>query len=541
MMINVTNRTNQNVAEVILSQLEAWGVQHMYGVSGDAILPLLEQTGKQVKIKYFGVRHESSAAFMASAEGKCTNRLGVCIGTSGPGLANMLNGIADAAADHVPMLVITGQVEMKKVGTESKQYVEQQQLISPLAVYSAILLHPDATVTLLHKAIIEALSKRGVAHLTVPKDLFSLPCTHPIHTPVGVIRTERREDYSQLNEAIELLCASKKPIVYIGEGARSASNEVILLAEKLQAGIIETLGAKGIVPYDHPLYVGGIGEGGSEESAGILKESDCVVVIGANWWPTKFVPKNTKVINIDVSAANIELHPNVAYGIVGDAANVLPHILHQLHEHVRKEWKDKIQQAKSKIDSQLDKERSNSSTPIAPQRLIAAIDETATDDAIIVSDTGDHTVWFNRVFRAKRHYPLFSGKWRTMGFGLPAAISAKIQYPDKQVVALVGDGGFTMTMMELSTALHYDIPITVVVVNNESFGKEESSMKAKGMDTFGVKLTNPNFAQLAKSFGAEGIRVEQVKDLVPALKEAYGNKKLTIVEVMTSTNLPPFA
>ncbi len=178
-----------HVASVLLSQMALWGIQNIYGVAGDAIIPLLDAIGHQDALRYVAVRHESSAAFMASAEGKCTSRIGVCIGTSGPGLANMLNGIADAAADRVPMLVITGQVKSDQVGTEAKQYIDQQQLIHPLAVYSASLLHPNVTITVLNKAIIEAIQKQGVSHVSVPKDVLALPCYLSARAPTGLIAT----------------------------------------------------------------------------------------------------------------------------------------------------------------------------------------------------------------------------------------------------------------------------------------------------------------------------------------------------------------
>lgn len=309
-------KTLQTVADVILSQLASWGIKNMYGVAGDAIIPFLDAINRQNKIQYYAVRHETAAAFMASAEGKATRRIGVSIGTSGPGLANMLNGIADAAADHVPLLVITGQVETKKVGTESKQYVDQQQMIAPLAVYSTTLLHPETTVEVFHKAIVEAISKKGVAHVSVPKDIFSLTCLSQIRPPVGVLWNEKHEELFHLDQATMLLSTAQKPMILIGEGARNASALITKMAETLQAGIIESLGAKGVVPFSHPLNIGGIGEGGTEESKQLLLQADCVLVVGANWWPEGFVPKQTKVIHIDLSSTSIELHPNVVYGLV---------------------------------------------------------------------------------------------------------------------------------------------------------------------------------------------------------------------------------
>jgi pyruvate oxidase len=537
--------TTQTVSEVILAQLASWGVKRIYGVAGDATLSFIEAIGQQNAIQYIATRHETAAAFMASAEGKCTNRLAVCVGTSGPGLVNMLNGIADAAADHVPMLVITGQVKTSKIGTEAKQYIEQQQMIAPLAIYSASLLHPEATVAVLQKAILEALSKKGVAHVSVPKDIFKAFCSNLVHPPVGVLWNEKRQDLHQLDRATMYLSTALKPMLVIGEGARGASGQIIRIAESLQAGIIETLGAKGVIPFQHPLNLGGIGEGGTEESRQVLMQADCILAIGANWWPEGFVPKQTKVIHIDISPVSIEAHPEVVCGLVGDASEVLGLLQEKVRqqsqgkENQREDWYQKVQEVKRKITQKLDQERMLIGSPIAPQKLISALDQTVAADAIMVVDTGDHTIWFNRIFRAQQQQVLYSGKWRTMGFGLPAAISAKLNYPEKQVVALVGDGCFSMTMMELSTAVRYGVPITVVIVNNQSLAMEKNKMLVSGMQPFGVDLTNPNFADLARSFGVKAVRVEQQDELVPALQEAYQLNQPAILDVLTSDIMPP--
>lgn len=537
-------KTLQTVADVILSQLASWGIKNMYGVVGDAIIPFLDAISRQNKIQYYAVRHETAAAFMASAEGKATRRIGVSIGTSGPGLANMLNGIADAAADHVPLLVITGQVETKKVGTESKQYVDQQQMIAPLAVYSTTLLHPEATVEVFHKAIVEAISKKGVAHVSVPKDIFSLTCLSQIRPPVGVLWNEKHQELFHLDQATMLLSTAQKPMILIGEGARNASALITKMAETLQAGIIESLGAKGVVPFSHPLNIGGIGEGGTEESKQLLLQADCVLVVGANWWPEGFVPKQTKVIHIDLSSTSIELHPNVVYGLVGDASEVL-RLLHesvrqqqQVQEIQRMAWMGQIENTKQAIVKQVDQERALRSLPIAPQKLMATLDESVASDAIMVVDTGDHTIWFNRVFRAEQQQVLYSGNWRTMGFGLPAAISAKLAHPKKQVVAIIGDGCFTMTMMELSTAVLYRVPIVIIVVHNQSFAMEKNKMIKEGIQPTAVNLVNPNFAALAESFGVKGIRVEQESELLPALLEAYAANDPVVVDVITADIMP---
>ncbi|WP_202080157.1 thiamine pyrophosphate-binding protein [Caldalkalibacillus salinus] len=534
----------RTVAQTMLELLHVWGIENMYGVIGDATLDFIDTVAKQDKIHYYAVGSENGAAMMASTEGKLTQKLAVAVGTSGPGLANMLNGIADAAADRIPILVITGQVESSKIGTEAKQYVNQQQLIGPLAVYSEQLTHPDATVKILKKAILQAKMKKGVAHVSVPKDVFSLPCSAPIEPPVGVLERQHIEAFHQLPEATMLLANASKPMLLIGEGARAGRDWILNIAESLQAGIIETLGAKGTIPYTHPQYVGGIGEGGTLEGRDLLRQSDVVLVIGANWWPEGFVPQQSKVVQVDLAATSIEAHPNTVYGLVGDVREVLPQLYEQLQSQPsqvnREQWSHQVTRTKTTIDDQFRQERSGGDKgALTPQRIMAAIDQTVDTHAIMVLDTGDNTIWYNRIFQATKQDVLYSGKWRTMGYALPGAISAKINEPDRQVVAVVGDGGFQMSMSELATAVKYKIPMTIIVLNNHALAMEKHKMEQKGLQSFGASLQNPNFAELATAYGAKGRRVSENTDLISELKEAYQEPGPVVLDVHVSETMPP--
>lgn len=522
------------VASVLLSQLAAWGIKNCYGVAGDAIIPLLDAMQQQDAIRYFAVRHEAAAAFMASAESKCASRIGVCIGTSGPGLANMLNGIADAAADYVPMLVLTGQVPRDQVGTEAKQYIEQQQLIDPLTVYSSSLLHPDAAIPVLNKAIIEAISKKGVSHLSIPKDVLTLPCNASIRPPVGLLQHTFPRNITQLDACVEALSAAERPIIYIGQGARGASAQILKLAESLGAGIIETLGAKGTIPADHPLLLGGIGEGGTEESSELLKQSDCLLMIGANWYPDSFVPKEVQVIKIDSVPGNIEAQHDIACGLVGDAVEMIDLLNARVRRQERAEWKHEVKNTKQQITRSLDQARELVSPTISPQALMAALESFIAPDAIIALDTGDHTIWFNRFFRAKQQSVTFSGKWRTMGYGLPAAISAKLHFPNKEVTALTGDGSFMMTSMELSTLVKYNTPIKIIVANNGTLAAEQSKMSKAGLNPYGVELTNPDFSVLASAYGIRSFKVAHRDELADALRAMYADEQAALLDVHIS-------
>jgi pyruvate dehydrogenase (quinone)/pyruvate oxidase len=527
-----------NTASVLLSQLALWRIRHVYGVAGDAINPLIHAIQYQDEVRYIAVRHESAAAFMASAEWKCASRIGVCIGTSGPGLANMINGIADAAADHVPLLVITGQVKTSESGTETKQYVDQEHLISPLAVYSASLLHPDAALKVLNKAIVEAISKKGPAHVSIPMDVLAQPCYLTARSPAGVLQQALPRHLVHLEAAGEAIRQSQKPIIYVGQGARGASETIVELAGKLQAGIIETLGAKGTIPESCQWHIGGIGEGGTQESSELLKQSDCVLMIGANWYPEGFVPQNTRVIKIDTNPASIEAHEDIAFGLVCDAAEGAQLLAAKISGRDRAPWRDQIKAVREAIRRKLDGERKPAGHTVTPQALMAALEQHVAADGIIALDTGDHTIWFNRIFRAEKQMILFSGKWRSMGFALPAAISAKLQYPGKEVTALTGDGSFLTTAMELATLVKYQVPVKIIVANNGVYAAELSKMTAAGYQPYGVDLTNPDFAALAAAFGIRSYRAETPDELADALRQMYADDHAALLEVRVTSPSP---
>jgi len=530
-----------SVADIVIAQMAQWGIEHIYGVAGDAIIPLLDAIRRQEAIRYVAVRHETAAALMASTEGKCTSRIGVCIGTQGPGLANMLNGIADATAGRIPMLVVTGQVKSDQVGTEAEQYVEQQQLISPLAVFSAPILHPDAAVAVLNRAIVEALQKQGVAHVSIPKDVLSLPCSGTPRAPTGLMRDSHLRNVSGLDSCAEALNAALRPMIYIGREARNAAAPIQELAETLGAGIVETLGAIGTIPSDEERLVGGIGTGGTEESSGLLRQSDCVLIVGAQGYPDAHAPRGTRIIKVDASPASIEAQPDIAFGLVGDAAETIRMLIPKIAARDRSDWLNQVKETKAAILRRLDMERQPGGRIISPQALISALGEFVAPDGIIALDTGDHSIWFNRMFRARRQTVLYSEKWLTMGFALPAAISAKLQHPNREVTALTGDGSFLMTAMELSTAVKYQTPIKIIVANNGSLAAEKSKMAKAGIPPYGVELTNPDFSLLARAFGIKGVKVQQLDALSDALREAYADDGQAVLLDVHVTDPSPYS
>lgn len=516
------------VAEFIVKQLARWGVKRIYGVTGDAIFPLMEALGKQKDIEFILTSHESAAGFMASAEAKLTGRPGVCIATSGPGLANLLNGLGDAAIDRVPVIAISGQVPREKIGTSVKQYIDQMTFVRPVASYTAEIVHPSAAFSVLSRAWETAQTQQTVAHISLPKDVGDLPVSVNVRPSLddvhgGKIREGNTTvSYGELQLAARMIQNSRRPMILAGIGAKAAWREVVQLAERLNAGIILSLGAKGAIPDAHPRLLGGIGSGGRRQAVDLLYQSDLFIMIGVTWYPQDYIPEDIPVIQIDIHPAHISSNKDLTAVVTGRANDAITSLLKILPEQERSQWGNIIKQAKKEQQEEnLQEEMPSPSDPVSPAYLMQQLSRHVQDDAIVTVDTGEHTIWTNRRFAATHQHFLFSGTWRSMGFALPAAIAAKKIYPEKQVVAITGDGGLLMSMGELVTAVRERLDLKILVVHNRVLGMEKNKMLTEGRTPFGVELHTPDFAMIAQACGGRGITVSGNGSLNKALSQAF--------------------
>lgn len=528
----------RTVAEFLVEQLDAWGVRNIYGVPGDAILPFLDAIGKYPRLRFISTKHEASAALMASAEAKLTERIGVCVATSGPGAANLINGLADAKSDRAPVLTITGQVDSFNIGTDYKQSIDQGLLMAAVAGYTGLVSVPDSCNDVVVKALRTAVSQGTVAHVAFTKDVWQLPTEEKIRTPEPYLKTQAQSPPEVVEEAIRRLNDATRPAILAGRGIRNMGSLVIELAAKWQAGISLTMAANGMIPR-HPLLMGGLGPGGSEASTAMLSEADQILIIGATWWPEKYVPDQTRIIQLDAVPENIGRQMPVEYGVVADLSILLPQFIQGISVNDKRDWLERLDYFSQQWSKRTQWETQPEQDRISPGFLMKTLEETIAEDAIITLDVGDHTVWFNRIFQGTRQDVLISGSWRTMGFGLPAALSAKLAQPKRQVIALTGDGGLAMNMGDFVTAVRYRLPIVVVVVNNGYLAMEKGKMEIKNMDSGVTSISNPNFALFAQCCGGAGFRVERPGDLKAAINEAILSQKPSIVDVLTTPALFP--
>jgi pyruvate dehydrogenase (quinone) len=538
-------------ADVLVEGIIDWGVDTVFGLPGDGINGIMEALRqRQDRVRFIQVRHEEAAAFMACAYAKYTGRLGCCLATSGPGGIHLLNGLYDAKMDQAPVLAITGQTYSDLKGSKFQQEVNMTLLFEDVTVYNQEVINPNQVAMLTDSACRHALNNRGVAHITFPVDYQEKEPTgkgtmHKVegHTssrwsPPVVIPPE-----DELKLAAFILNEAKKPIILVGQGALNATDEVIELADKLGAPVVKALLGKAVVPDDHPLTMGGLGLLGTSPSQEAMEQADALLIIGSSFPYMEYLPKpdQAKGVQIDDKPDRIGLRFPVEVGLVGDAKPTVAALSRFVG---RKEDRGFLEQAQAGMRDWWELMRTRAQkddVPIKPQRVAWELSELASDDAIISTDSGTITTWIARQFKIRgRQKFSCSGTLATMACGLPYAIAAKVAFPERQSIAFVGDGGFTMLMCEFLTAVKYNLPIVVVIIKNNTLGQIKwEQVVFLGNPEYGCELHNPSFAKYAEACGGLGFTVERPEEIRPTLEQALASGRPSVVEVVVDPFEPP--
>jgi len=537
----------RNASDILVDTMLSWGIDTVFGIPGDGINGVMEALRKrQDRIRFIQVRHEESGAFMACAYAKYTGRLGCCLATSGPGAIHLLNGLYDAKTDQAPVLAITGQTYSDLQGSMFQQDVDTVSLFKDVAVYDQELLNPAQMDMLANEACRHALNKRGVAHLSLPVDYQEKePEGHSMHsrpegpsnawTPQRIVPGE-----AELTRAAEILNSAKRPAMLIGAGALGAREEVLQVAEMLGSPVVKALLGKASIPDDHPLSMGGLGLLGTYPSELAMDHCDALLMVGTSFPYMEFLPKKARGVQIDDRADRIGLRYPVEVGLVGDSKLTLQALLPHLRRNEDREFLTGLQEVATKW-WELMEERARHEKPIRPQQAAWDLNDLLRDDAIISADSGTNTIWAARQIKMRGEMMFScSGTLATMACGLPYAIAAQIAFPERQCVAFVGDGGFTMLMGEFATAVKYNLPITVVIVKNNSLGQIKwEQIVFLGNPEYGVDLHPIDFAKFAEACGGLGFSVEDPEEVKPALRKALESGRPSIVEIAVNPNEPP--
>jgi pyruvate dehydrogenase (quinone) len=542
----------RTAADVLVERLIDWGVDVVFGLPGDGINGIMEALRtRQDRIAFVQVRHEESAAFMACGYAKYTGRLGVCLATSGPGAIHLLNGLYDAKMDHAPVLALTGQTYHDLIGMQYQQEVDLLSLFKDVALYNQMALGAGHVQSLVDAGCRAALSHRGVAHITIPVDLQEQAVgddkksskkveghTSAVWRPPTVVPCQ-----DDVHAAADVLNAGTRTVILAGQGAIGAARELEQLADLMAAPIVKPLLGKGSVPDDSPFTTGGIGLLGTEPSEVAMEEADTLLMVGTSFPYMEFYPKHDRCrgVQIDTEPSRIGLRFPIEVGLCGDARATLQVLLPYIHRRDNRTFLEQAQTGMRAWRERIHTQAARDDVPMKPQVIAAALNDLLADDAIVSTDSGTITAWVARYIQLKRGQ-LFScsGNLATMAPGLPYAIAAQIAYPGRQSVAFVGDGGFTMLMGELATAVKYRLPIKIVIVKNNVLGMIKwEQMVFLGNPEYGVSLQPIDFVKFAEACGAIGFRCERPEEARPALEAMMLADGPALVEAIVDPFEPP--
>ncbi|MBK0001826.1 MULTISPECIES: ubiquinone-dependent pyruvate dehydrogenase [Erwiniaceae] len=535
----------QTVAALVAKTLESAGVKRIWGVTGDSLNGLSDSLNKMGTIRWMPTRHEEVAAFAAGAEAHLTGELAVCAGSCGPGNLHLINGLFDCHRNHVPVLAIAAHIPSSEIGSNYFQETHPQELFRECSHYCELVSNPEQLPQVLGIAMRKAILNRGVSVVVLPGDVAlqlapegASDAWYPPQQPLV------RPTAGQLSALAEKLNAASNITLLCGSGCAGAHAEVVKLAETLKAPIVHALRGKEHIEYDNPYDVGMTGLIGFSSGYHAMMNADTLVVLGSQFPYRAFYPPEAQIIQIDINPGSLGSHSHVNMALVGDIKATLSELLPQLSVKSERRFLDKALEHYARTRKDLDDlATANDKQAIHPQYLAQQVSRFAAEDAIFSCDVGTPTVWAARYLKmnGKRRL-LGSFSHGSMANAMPQALGAQAIDPQRQVIALCGDGGFSMLMGDFLSLAQLKLPVKIVVFNNSVLGFVAMEMKAGGYMTDGTELHNPNFAAIAEACGVKGIRVERASDLDDALQQAFAHDGPALVDVVTAKEelaMPP--
>lgn len=503
---------SRTVAQLLVDTLAEIGVRHVFGVVGDALNPFTHALDARDGIDWVGVRHEEGGALAAAGQAKLTGRLGVCCGTTGPGGNHLVAGLYEARKDHAPVLAISGGVPAAKRGTDYLQEDDPALLFRDVAVYSQVIASPEQAPAVIREAIAAAYAERGVAHINVPPDVFAAKLSDTVPSIATLRpRPEIAPGPADIAEAARLIGEAGTIAIFCGHGCIGAGGELEQLADRLKAPLMHTFRAKEILPFDHPHWIGGVGLIGSKAGVDAVNQADLLLMLGTDYPYSEFLPTHGRVIQIDERALVLGRRAPVALGIIGSVRPALRMLLEHLSARSDTAFLQKTQDARSEWNAMLDKRADPARTPgkLHPPALARAISDHAAADAIIVTDTGEVTLWAANWWRQSgRQHATGSYNNAAVGTGLGLANGAQRLDRGRQVIAHVGDGGMTMLLGEFMTSVEHGLPVKVVVYDNAQWGLVHLEMETAALPAArGTTFPNIDFAAFARACSAQGFTV----------------------------------
>jgi acetolactate synthase-1/2/3 large subunit len=522
-----------NTAELLVRCLENEGVEYIFGLPGEENLYVLEAI-KKSKIKFITTRHEQGAAFMADVYGRLTGRAGVCLSTLGPGATNLMTGVADANLDRAPLIAITGQVGTDRMHLESHQYLDLVAMFAPVTKWSRQLVRPGITPELVRRAFkIAQAEKPGAVHIDVPENIAALPVEgEPLKTdPQEMTHASN----NSIQAAVQAINAAKNPLILVGNGAirNNASETLTAFATKLNIPVVNTFMGKGVIPYMHNLALWSVGLQQRDHISCGFDQADLVIAVGydlVEYSPKRWNPDATiPIVHINLTHAEVDSSYIPITEVVGDISEALEAILAQV------DCSDRPQPHALKLQEDIRadyfKYANDDGFPVKPQKIIYDLRQVLDAEDIVISDVGAHKMWIARHYHCELpNTCIISNGFAAMGIAIPGAIAAKLVHPNRKVVAVTGDGGFLMNCQELETAHRIGTPFVTLIFNDGGYGLIEWKQLNQFKEASFVKFDNPDFVQLAQSFGLKGYRVESAEALIPILRTALEQNVPSVID-----------
>jgi len=537
----------KNAAGMITEVLHVAGVRRIYGVVGDSLNGITESLRTRGDIEWIHVRHEEVAAFAAGAEAQLTGELAVCAGSCGPGNTHLINGLFDCQRTGVPVLAIAAQIPSVEIGRGYFQETKPEEMFRACSDYCELVSNPEQLPGVLETAIRSAIGNRSVSVIVVPGDVALTAIDAPISAPAGLrlAKPVVVPAKAELEALAKLLDDGRRVTLFCGRGCQGAHDQLISLANALQAPIVHALGGKEHVEWDNPYDVGMTGLIGFSSGYRAMMDCETLLMLGTNFPYRQFFPRDVQIAQIDIRPENIGRRAPLALGLVGDVGATIDALLPMLKpksdsSHLADSRANYVKAREGLDDLATGKPGRK---PIHPQYLTRVLSEKANDDAIFTFDVGTVTVWAARYLKMNgRRRMLGSLVHGSMANALPQAIGAQASHPGRQVVSLSGDGGFAMLMGDFLTLAQQKLPVKVVIYNNGTLGFVALEMKAGGFLEFGTDLNNPDFAAMAKGMGIHATRVEDPAALEDAVDDILAHSGPALLDVVTNPQelvMPP--
>jgi thiamine pyrophosphate-dependent acetolactate synthase large subunit-like protein len=537
-------KVSQTVSELLVGVLEQIGVRQIFGLIGDSLNPLADAV-RRSKIEWVGVRHEEGAALAASGQAKLTGRLGVCAGTTGPGSTHLVAGLYEASRDHAPVLALSGDMPRPMHGTDFIQTTEPDLLFRDVSLYTETISSPAQAPAVIHQAIAAAYAGPGVAHLTLPQDVLSAKAVGAASSVATLKpRSEVAASETDVAEMARRIDDADKVVIMCGAGCRGAADLLGALSNRLKAPLVHSVRGKELMAYDDPRWMGGLGMIGTKAVYNAVHECDLLLMVGTDYPYSNFLPRNATVIQIDERAQVLGRRAPTALGVVGSARPTLKLLLDRVAEKTDGIFWDNVTQERHRWDEKLNNQADlkRSKDRIHPQAVARGVSDLARRDAIFVLDTGLNTLWSANWIRQSGSQRII-GSFNNAAVGTALAQANGVQALDRsrQVIALVGDGGFNMLMGEFLTSVHHKLPVKVIIYNNSALGLITLEAESVGLVPFreAIEFPNPDFAALARACGGHGYTARKPGDLMAAIAGALAADGPAIVDAVVAADEMP--